>query len=258
MEDDESEEEIEKYKMVLDQGLVECFDQKYIVYKGKYFTRDYIVQFYFSDLTKQCNKTYKTEFTFNYYLLIEKKHYKMFKKINPIINGYTLDYKNSTPYYFGNPIINLAKFMKPHYKKEIVSFNEITFIKIKLRALNNSFVPTIDIRFDVKNEIYDYIKFIAVPVKKRYTNLIKLVGSCYPTNDDTTPINQIKSGGVCIDINSDYMLLSDYTDKKIENTIEYIKDNEKIFFNNYTTHHATLFNKKTYRCYPINIRLKSG
>lgn len=251
MDNNKWNEEIDKYINTLDYLLQLSFDEKYIIYKGDYYKQDCVLHLYFSDVCKDNNKIYKTKFTFNYYLLIERKYYKTFKKMNPYIRGISLDYKDPSHYNFNNGMNILAKFTKPHYKKEIITLDGKTYIKIKLRALNNSFVPHLNINFEIYNNIWAHVKIIAIPVRKRYTNLVKLQHQWSISNDDFKKF-------MSIDINSDNILLYNdrYNDKR-ENSIDYIKNNEKIFFKYYMNGQILLLNNKTNIPYLLTLRIKT-
>lgn len=243
-------EEIDNYKNTLNHLLQLSFDEKYIIYKGDYYKKNNDLHLYFSDVCNDNTKTYKTYFTFNYYLLIERKHYKTFKKMNPYIRGISLDYKNPTHYNFNNGMCILAKFIKPHYKKEIINFDGKTYIKIKLRALNNSFIPQLNINFEINNDIWARVKIIAVPVRKRYTNLIKLQQQWPMSNDDLKKF-------VCVDINEIMSLFykDGYNEK--ENSIDHVKNNEKLFFKHYINGNAFLFNNETNIVYSLTLRIQT-
>lgn len=96
---------------------------------------------------------------FNYYLLIERRHYKIFKESRP---------------YIGHLIFpDITKFIKKSYNKKIFKLNNKEYIKLKLREFNNTFTTHLYLSVCVYiYNIYDYIEMIAVPVKNPYTNLM--------------------------------------------------------------------------------------
>ena len=192
----------------------------------------------------------ETKFTFNYYVLIERKYYKILKKMNPYIRGVSFDYKDPSHYNFNAGMNILAKFTKPHYKKEIITLDGKTYFKIKLRALNNSFVPHLNINFEIYNDIWAHIKIIAIPVRKRYTNLVKLQVGCGKINNELKKL-------ACVDINSKNILLykDGYNEK--ENSIDHVKNNEKLFFKHYINGNAYLFNNETNMGYLLTLRIQT-
>jgi len=235
-----------KNNELLNEYLQIVFNQKMTTYKSEYDRGSNYLFFYLSDFTFNNNNLTTTKFTFNYYILIEKKIYKKFKKSQPSLNGYSIDYNDNIQYNIDTLIVDLIKFVKLSYNKNIVNINEITYIKIKLRLLNNTFIPYLKLlQFNIGViDLFNKIKIIAVPVKKRYTNLIKLQDDNYFRTDKD------------IDINSEF-ILSLHLNKNIEETIEYIKNNEKIILEKYDCYRGYIKNSKNFRQHPIIIKTKN-
>lgn len=199
---------------------------------------------------------YDSPYLFNYYILIRSSNYKLFKKINPICTGCYNDTGNS----FHGTLQSLSKFLNPHYKKDIFYFNNIKYIRIKLRALSNKFIPIIDIfknnnSVDIKDDeiFFDenngqhYIKrkeehllqeqiigsfindphnirIMAVPVKKKYTNLIYYQSILSYWDDNTKDLLEF-------DINENltiYILKDSRYINYIKKSIDLLENNIKI------------------------------
>lgn len=230
-------EKRETYKNILDHQLLECFDEKYIIYESRirdYFTHsddgfeidlaNVMLDFYFSDLTRENNEQYKTEFTFKYYILIKESIYKKFKNMDKYLSVCYLNYDINYPSNHTTTISQLAKFLKPSYNKETITMDGIRYIKIKLRSLNNTFLLACSFVCDPKYKNWgndNDVKIMAVPVRKKYTNFINFISLGEPIIEKFV-----------MDINSSFTLkvnvLGMYK-KILEKYIENIKNGEKIF-----------------------------
>lgn len=143
-------------------------DNKYIIYHNVFEDTDssnYIdfESYIFENVSE--NKSIK-EHKFNYYILIEKRYYKLLKNAISIFNDYL---------YFDLP--EIAKFYKPYYNKEDFTYNSIKYVKIKIRIFSNSARSCC--KFNIKRSKFENIKLeniliMAIPVKKKYSNMLRL------------------------------------------------------------------------------------
>ena len=230
------QEKKEKYKKILDRQLSECFDEKYVIYKselkdhfqydedGSYSLSNVVLDFYFSDLTKENNEQYKTEFTFKYYILIKDSIYKKFKNMDKYLSVCYYEYNINYPSDHTITISKSAKFLKPNYNKETITMNGIRYIKIKLRSLTNTLLLMCSFVFDLKYKNWgddNSIKIMAIPVREKYINFMSFISVGEPIQEtfamDINPTFTIK-------IN----VLRMYR-KILEKYIETIKNGEKIF-----------------------------
>lgn len=233
-----SQEKRENYKKILDQQLFECFDEKYVIYKSElkdHFQYDedgssslsnVVLDFYFSDLTRENNEQYKTEFTFKYYILIKESVYKKFKNMDKYLSVCYLNYDINYPSNHTTTISQLAKFLKPSYNKETITMDGIRYIKIKLRSLTNTFLLVCSFVFDLKYKNWgddNSIKIMTIPIREKYINFISFISISEPVRET-----------FIMDINSSFTIkvnvLGMYK-KILEKYIETIKNKEKIFLN---------------------------
>lgn len=144
-------------------------DHKYIIYHNIFsvntniFNVETIDSYIFFDILE--NRSI-SEHKFNYYILIEKRYYKLLKTKISILNQYqSLEL----------PVI--AKFYKPYYNKEDFTYDSIKYVKIKLRIFSNS--ARSHFKIDIDNIPQNFlnkfqIKIMAVPVKKIYSDMFYL------------------------------------------------------------------------------------
>ena len=123
----------------------------------------------FLNIETSLRHMYEPSQKFNYYILIETSHYKIFKKNDPSI--------------WWSIFPTMTKFIKKSKNKKIFNYKSKKYFKIKLRSSNNTFKTNFNI--NVENNInYDwvyyfnnYIEVMCQPVKKPYTNLIEMGSS---------------------------------------------------------------------------------
>lgn len=141
-------------------------------------------------------KLYTPEQRFNYYLLIKENFYKFFKKMECNIKIGTMIHNAM---FYRNRLFclfpDVTKFDKNNYNKKYITIDSIRYVKLKLRAFSNTFITdfcitagpdekTPEIRKYFRdtqleflctgNIINDKLKIMAIPVKKKYTNLFRL------------------------------------------------------------------------------------
>lgn len=211
---------MEYYKILLIEKLKWASNQKFIIYnqgclnrKGReektyhyqwecfHFFEEW--NLYYNECNKKnmTDKCYIPEQKFNYYLLIRENFYKTFKNLNLHVQNHFIcinDEENSFDTYF-TLFPDVTKFIQGTYNKKRICYNGINYIRLKLRAFKNTFIPNFCLSFDrapfigkkiiEKNEhcITSQIKFLsgckdennnvklmAIPVKKKYTNIINL------------------------------------------------------------------------------------
>lgn len=129
------------------------------------------------------NISYDTKHKFNYYLLIKENFYKTFKKMNMNVlcdSAYYNNYWNRS--YEFKIFPDITKFIEGKYSKKTVYHNGIKYIRLKLKALCNMFIPKACITYDfidktLPREIVnpDNILFMAKPVKEKRSNIITLL-----------------------------------------------------------------------------------
>lgn len=182
---------------------------KYIIYSNRYKSNGDIICII-------CNNYKYTELDkkFNYYILIDSQKYKLFKKEIYIIN-------NTCSY----PLPIMAKFYKSYYNKKNITYNNIKYVKIKLRVFSNSFEHSFELNFDQnldnhsKRIIYpelNQILIIGVPVKRKYNNIFSLADQDVDNYRSSSPLNHNK------------LALSEDIDLYIENRFKKVDD--KSFF----------------------------
>lgn len=186
-------------------------------------------------------KKYDLKKTFNYYLLIKKNSYKNFKKADLKIQSfiYHLDSRNNYNCYL--PVKYLAKSLKLHYSKKDIIYGSDKYVKLKLRALSNVFVS--EFRFDFIDNFLniDDFEVMAVPVTKKYTNMIYF--------EDHRVL--LKSCNKIVELSdrfSVYAYVSLVYMELFEKTIESIKDGEKLLYSgcNYNmVHNCILYDNES-------------
>lgn len=231
------EEQIEYYRL----------NNKFIVYTKNKVVNDnrfdcYRFTFFeeWDNYTLPITKTkesFEPKHKLNYYLLIERKHYKNFKNSEPII--------------FFNIFPDIIKFIKDS-KKKVFKFNNKQYIKLKLRKFSNTFRSKFDV--NIRNnkpnfkpyDFLNHIEIISTPVKSPYSNLIehsnfnnyeedyeKYIDGYEPA--ETYDITDTLTLYITSDCMSSYsrFINKKYIDRSFQNTIElfedfYINNNKRI------------------------------
>lgn len=153
---------MEYYKNLLIEKLKWASNQKFIIYNQGCLNRKgreektYHYQwecFHFFEewnlYYNECNKKqlldqcYFPEQKFNYYLLIRENFYKTFKKLNLNVQNHFMcfnDEEISFDTYF-TLFPDVTKFIQGTYNKKRMCYNGINYIRLKLRAFKNTFIP---------------------------------------------------------------------------------------------------------------------
>lgn len=172
--DEDIEIEYQNIKLKLENKIQNIFKyEEFLIYDKKrcnimelyasmHFS--FFEEFYYID--KDYRREYEPFQKFNYYILVEVSHYKIFKKNDPTI------------WWCIFP--DMTKFIKKSKNKKIFNYKSKKYYKIKLRSLNNTFETNFNINihgninYDVKYFFENYIEVMCQPVKKPYTNLIRM------------------------------------------------------------------------------------
>lgn len=140
---------------------------------------------------------YIPEQKFNYYLLIKESFYKSFKKLNLTIATHFICYNDCvTRHNYFKIFPDVSKFTKDYYNKKRMNFNGINYIRLKLRAFKNTFIPNFCLEFDttehdLSKRRIEYVmaqinflscitsednnvKLMAIPIKKIYSKRVIL------------------------------------------------------------------------------------
>lgn len=146
---------------------------------------------------------YFPEQKFNYYLLIGDSFYKTFKKLKLNIENYYMCYNHTWKCDNVNDIFpDITKFIQGTYSKKRFNYNGVNYIRLKLRAFSNTFIPSICLRFwdESIKKLYDNdhkycrdsinnILLMIKPVKKKYSKLVVLSGHSLKSFKDEITIN---------------------------------------------------------------------
>lgn len=146
---------------------------------------------------------YIPEQKFNYYLLIRANFYKTFKKLKLDANCDYICYNHTWKCDNLNDIFpDITKFIQGTYSKKRMNYNGTNYIRLKLRAFSNTFIPQVCLTFwdevcphESKKKLYDNernrddILLMIKPVKKKYSKLIVLDGHSTRSFKDEITIN---------------------------------------------------------------------
>ena len=146
---------------------------------------DYYHYMYHELKNNQYSETYDyfPDQKFNYYLLIRANFYKTFKKLKLDANCNYICYNHTWKCDNLNDIFpDIAKFIQGTYSKKKFNYNGTNYIRLKLRAFSNTFIPQVCLTFwdESKKKLYDNernkndILLMIKPVKKKYSKLIIL------------------------------------------------------------------------------------
>jgi hypothetical protein len=225
-------------KMIKDYLLI----HKYIIYHN---VIDYNEGTIDSNIFEDIDDDVYLEQNFNYYILIEKKYYKLLKNKIFIKNNHQ---------YFDLPVI--AKFYKSYYNKEDFTYNSIKYVKIKLRIFSNSsrmrFNLDIGTNFSNFGTNFPKILIMAVPIKKKYSNMFYLDESDYL--DDYIPLSKKKSYKIKLSENLDLYIGNSYILSNVDEGNNTSKSKDKDIFDNMIdnfddlvkNHHNILYDKDQY------------